>query len=231
MKKIIIIFVMLLMVTSSHLVAQDNILVNNPDNAPYWGIRVSYDYTKPGSIKAGDYIMDNFKGGSGFSAGIIYNMPLVANLYLEPGVSVFYDTYRSDDLFVTVDDMMLNNKAYIKYSQLGVRIPIMLGYHFDFNERARINVMTGPQFGIGLVGKSKIKGDQIEDFEQTDDNMYSDEGGFKRFNLQWAVGVGTTVDKFDISVKYLFGLTGRIKDSEDAKLKENQLQISVGYNF
>lgn len=231
MKRIILFLAMLFSVASVQLMAQDNSVVNNPNNAPYWGIRVSYDYTKPGSIKSEGVGVDLFKGGSGFSAGAIYNLPLVANLYLEPGASLFYDTYRTDDFTTSIGDMMFDN-AHIKLSQFGIRIPIMLGYHFDFNERARINVMTGPQFGIGLVGKYKVKGYQIEDFEPLDDdNMYSDEGGFNRLNFQWAVGAGTTIDKFDFSIKYFFGLTNMLKDGGDVKFKENLLQVSVGYNF
>lgn len=171
-----------------------------------------------------------FKGGSGISAGVAYNVPLVANLFLEPGASIFYDTYRTDDFSTNICDMLFDN-AHIKISQFGIRIPIMLGYHFDVNERARINVMTGPQFGLGLVGKYKAKGYQINDFDSSDDNLYSDDGGFNRFNLQWAVGAGTTIDKFDFSIKYFFGLTNMLKDGGDVKYKENLLQVSVGYNF
>ena len=107
----------------------------------------------------------------------------------------------------------------------------MLGYYFDFNELARINVMTGPQFGIGLVGKYKIGGGQLDSFENSSENMYDDEGGFNRFNFQWAAGVGATIDKFDVSVRYFFGLTNMLKDGGDVKFKENLLQISLGYNF
>lgn len=41
MKRIIFFFAMLLSVAGVQLMAQDNSVVNNPDNAPYWSIRVS----------------------------------------------------------------------------------------------------------------------------------------------------------------------------------------------
>lgn len=112
-----IIMAMLAIVVMTDLKAQENIVVNNPDNTPYWGIRVNYDYTIPGSVKQGGVGIDLFKGGSGFSVGAIYNLPIIANLYFEPGISLFYDTYRTDDIMVGADDMMFND-THITYSNI-----------------------------------------------------------------------------------------------------------------
>lgn len=72
--------------------AQD-ILTNNPDNAPYFGIRAGLDIACPGDISVGNVGLDFFKNGAGFNVGGIYNLPVIANFYVEPGVSLFYNTY------------------------------------------------------------------------------------------------------------------------------------------
>ena len=67
--------------------AQYSYMFNNPENHSYLGVRASLD------ISSASNGGGNYSNQAGFSAGMIYNIPLFANLYFEPGLSVFYDTF------------------------------------------------------------------------------------------------------------------------------------------
>ena len=62
-------------------------IFNNPANRAYFGVRVGADITCPGNVKSGPLSIDMFGNGAGIEFGGIYNIPLVANLYIEPGSS------------------------------------------------------------------------------------------------------------------------------------------------
>ena len=90
MKKFLI-FAMLVAIGCFSMAAQNDIL-NNPDNKPYFGIRVGGDITCPGKISAENVGVSIFSNGGGIEFGAIYNVPVVANFYIEPGLKLYYDT-------------------------------------------------------------------------------------------------------------------------------------------
>ena len=70
-------------------------IFNNPDNKGYFGIRVGGEITCPGDIKVSHVSLDVFKVGGGVEFGGIYNAPIVANLYVEPGLNLYYNAYSA----------------------------------------------------------------------------------------------------------------------------------------
>ncbi|MDE6681843.1 MAG: hypothetical protein K2J87_00275, partial [Muribaculaceae bacterium] len=91
MKKLVLISLMA--VASLGMSAQKSVL-NNPNNKPYFGARLSIDASIPGEVKytVGNASLktDPFGTGGGLSVGGVYNIPIVANLYVEPGVDLYY---------------------------------------------------------------------------------------------------------------------------------------------
>lgn len=85
------------------LAASAQVSLDSSDNHPYFGVRASLDITAPGDLKAQKVSLDVFNPGAGFSIGAIYNIPVVANLYFEPGLSLFYNT-SGLDLDTAFDD-------------------------------------------------------------------------------------------------------------------------------
>lgn len=73
-------------------VSAQDYLLNNPSNRAYFGIRVGGEVTCPGKFKANGESVKVFKNGGGFEAGAIYNVPVVANFYVEPGLKLYYTT-------------------------------------------------------------------------------------------------------------------------------------------
>lgn len=200
-------------------------IVNNPANKGYFGVRVSGDIACPGKVKSGGVSLDMFNVGGGVEAGAIYNAPIVANFYVEPGVKLFYNTYsvKKDIIDITDGYMDLNSISYHKF---GVRVPVQLGYHFDFTDDVKVSVFTGPELEIGFLDRCHGKGDDYSEWV----DAYGDEGSMNRVNVLWNIGAGVTYNQF------YFGVTGAIgmcnmMDESNIKFHESRVSLSLGYNF
>lgn len=206
-------------------VMAQNTIVNNPDNKAYFGIRVCGEVTCPGKISEDNVGISIFKNGGGVEFGGIYNAPVVANFYIEPGLKFYYNTYSLKNEFVEAlqDDIIFNSVSLKKF---GMRIPVMAGYHFDFTNDIKVSVFTGPELEIGFSAKEYDKGHNIEMSE----SVYGEDGGMNRVNLLWGIGAGISYQHFYFGVNGGIGMLNMLSDS-DAKFHENRVTFSVGYNF
>lgn len=195
-------------------------LLNNPDNHGYWGVRASLDISCPGDMKIMGIGVDAFKNGAGFSIGGIYNAPIVANFYIEPGLNLYYNTYSLSKLF---KDEIKTSSASIR--KFGMRIPVMAGYHFDFTPDAKVSVFTGPELEIGFTAKGHTKIGNTS----TSESLYTDDG-MNRVDCLWRLGAGVTFGNYYGSVSGAFGLANMF-DIDDVSLHENLVSITLGYNF
>lgn len=202
-----------------------NAIFNNPDNKAYFGLRVSGVVTCPGNVSEHNVSVDAFKNGGGFEIGGIYNMPIVANFYIEPGIKFYKSSFSLKDEFVEdiEDDIRLNSVSIKKY---GFRIPVMAGYHFDFTDNVKVSAFTGPELEIGLSAKEYVKGYNIE----TSGDLYGDDGGMKRVDLLWGIGAGVTYKQFYFGVNGNIGMLN-MTDDRDIKFHENHVTFIVGFNF
>lgn len=240
MKKLAIALAVVAMAAGS---ASAQRVVNNPDNKPFWGVRASLDISCPtkttvkdGDFKESEKLLNN---GVGFSVGAIYHLPIVANFYFEPGVSLFYNTW-SDKLDSDEKDDYKHNS----YRQTGIRIPLNLGYHFDFTDDFKLSVFTGPQVQVGfscdnyqtLKDEWKWEWSDGGESKHQAPSMYSGDNGFNRFNMSWNVGVGFTFKQMYLGVTGSLEMTNmmRIKnkpDNYDITTRMNTVGIALGYNF
>lgn len=202
-----------------------NTIVNNPDNKAYFGIRVGGEVTCPGKITADNVGISAFNNGGGVEFGGIYNVPVAANFYIEPGLKFYYNTYSLKDDFVDAlqDDIIFNSLSFKKF---GMRIPVMAGYHFDFTDDIKAYIFTGPELEIGFSAKEYIKGHNIEMSE----SLYGEDGGMKRVDLLWGIGAGISYQNFCFDIKGGIGMLNMV-DVSNVKFHENRVTFSVGYNF
>lgn len=229
MKKLLLSLVAALTVAGA---ASAQNVVNNPNNRAYFGIRASYDLTCPGSWKAHDHDMDLFKNGSGLSVGLIYNQPIVANLYVEPGLNLYYNTtgLKLDGGFDELGDIIDVKHASLR--SFGMRVPVMFGYHFDFLPNLNMSVFTGPELQVGFSNDSYITMDlngRKAFHEATSE--YGDDGSMNRVDCKWKFGVG-----FNINTNYYVGLEGAVgmvdlAKHENVTYHENRFSVTLGYNF
>lgn len=207
--------------------AQDRVF-NNPDNKGYFGIRVAGEVTCPGDLTFGGFGIDAYKNGGGIEFGAIYNAPIVANFYVEPGLKLYYNTYSGNmDLFVDSeydDDELFDSMSVRK---LGMRIPVMAGYHFDFTDNVKVSVFTGPELEVGFSAKEHIKSGSYSFSE----SIYGEEGGLNRVDLSWGFGAGVTLKKLYIGVSGTVGMLNMLSDGEGVKFHENRASLTLGYNF
>lgn len=199
--------------------AQDY-LFDNPDNKDYFGVRIGVDITStpgPGS--------DTYSNGAGFSVGAVYNIPVYKNLYVEPGLSLFYDTFSDNILAAADGSLEMPLQIGRSFRNFGFRIPIVAGYHFDFTDQVTIAPFTGPQFNLSLYAHDHYD----KPFSMESRSLFG-ENGFKHFDVQWTIGASVTYDRFVFTAAGAFGIT-RVYSMSTDRIRRNTCTISVGYNF
>ncbi|MBD5213637.1 MAG: porin family protein [Bacteroidales bacterium] len=198
-------------------VSAQNLLLENPDNKPYFGARLGLDVTST----AGE-TYDTYTNGAGFNVGAIYNIPVVKNFYFEPGISLFYNTFGQE--IATGHNELSVIKESIR--NFGFRVPFNFGYRFDFTDDMSIYVYTGPVLNLNLTAKAHFDGNEFVD-------SYSNSlmgNGFKRADMQWDFGVGYSYNKLYVQVGGGVGVTKVYSDAVDS-FRRNTFNLAVGYNF
>lgn len=214
---------LLLMAAACFGATAQSTLLNNPDNKAYFGVRVGGEVTCPGDVTEGKYSMDLYNNGGGFEFGGVYNLPIVANLYIEPGLKLYYNTYSfNNDLF----EDLIDDPGSLTVKKFGMRIPVMAGYHFDFTENIKVYVFTGPELEIGFTAKATVK----DKYEKYTESMYAEDGGLHRVDLSWGIGAGVSYKNYYFGVSGDLGMLNMYKDSS-YKFHENRVTFSLGYNF
>lgn len=222
MKKLIATALGVMALTAS---AQNDIF-DNPDNKAYFGVRAGLDISAPGDLKLNNLKIDGFKPGAGFNVGAIYNIPVVANFYVEPGIGLFYSTFGvKDEYLENIEGGIKYDKAYI--NTFGMRIPVMAGYHFDFTSDMKIRVFTGPEFEIGFSSNQHVKADGLD----VSESMYGEDGTMRRFNFLWGFGAGVDYGHYYLGISGGIGLTNLFKDDWGIEFQQSHVSISLGYNF
>lgn len=223
-------------------------MFDNPENKAYFGARVALDISSAAN-GGGAY-----SNQAGFSIGAVYNIPLWTNLYFEPGLMAFYDTfgtsswqtYKTDNILMDASGSQMvgddGNPVYqeVGYQQdgsirnFGFRIPLSVGFHFDFTEDIKVSVFTGPQFNFNLVARYHQNAVHVPAVrtESSNRSLFGTEG-FKRLDFQWNFGAGITYQAYYMSLQGSWGIT----DMKSATailprdLQRNMFSITLGYNF
>lgn len=238
------------MVTSMSGWAATSYMFDNPENRAYFGVRVALDISSAAN-GGGAY-----SNKAGFSAGAVYNIPILMNFYFEPGLSVFYNTFGTaswetssyeipqvgpdgqpiigSDGNQIVDKVDFNYQVDGSIRNLGFRIPLNFGYHFDFAEDIKVHVYTGPQLNMNLLARYHRNEVLVPEKKAPAESMslFGTEG-FKRFDLQWNFGVGVTYQTYYLGLGGSWGITN-MKSSTDVlrrDLRRNIFSITLGYNF
>ena len=219
----------------------ESMMFNNPENEAYFGVRASVDISS--AANGGAF----YSNKPGFSVGAVYNIPIVVNLYFEPGLSLFYDVFGTvyfDTETVTIPATQPGGEATEKdvlyqvdgsVRNLGFRVPLNIGYHFDFAPDLKVNVFTGPQVNASLWARSytyeyiKPTGAKVENSSESAFGT----GGFKHIDLQWNFGVGLDYGRYMVAVQGSIGMT-RLRDAVpliQKNMRRNIFSITLGYNF
>ena len=225
MKKSVLSLIAGLMLAAPAALAQDEIF-DNPENRAYLGVRLGVDISCPTDLSNNGFHIDLFKPGAGFDAGVVYNIPLWKNLYFEPGLSIFYSTMKSD---VYLGDVLGESDIRISARQFGFRVPLRVGYHFDF-ESCKVMVFTGPRVSLPVVGRLHYSGKSTDGYKISDsDNLYGDDSNIRRCDIGWQFGAGVNYGNWLFEISGTVGMLDMYKGP--GSFHENGVDITVGYNF
>lgn len=238
---------LLMFIGSLATVNAQSYMFDNPENRTYFGFRVGLDISSAANGGA------MFSNKPGFNLGVVYNIPVVANLYFEPALHMFYNTFGTVHLekypYTLTDEAGVETEYFKLYQvdgtlrNFGFRVPLNIGYHFDFSDELSIAIFTGPQINLNVVaryhqnqvitpGNEVVKSESVDVFGT---------GGFKHLDLQWNFGVGINYQRYFMSLGGSVGVTdmktgtvvntGRYAVDLTRDIRRNLFNISVGYNF
>ncbi len=211
-------------------VSAGSVVLDNPDNHSYFGVRIAWDYTMHSTWHGdyNDFSISMFKPGSGVSAGVAYHRPIVANFFFEPQLSLFYNTYVFDDLHIT--EGMAVKASNPTVATAGFRLPLQLGYRFDIFRDLSIGVLTGPELSYCFAGKVRLPKSLKQDPDyKAISAVFGKDGFSNRFNIAWTAGAGFYMGQWQVNICGSFGLNNRC--TTEASFKEYRVTVSAGYNF
>ncbi len=202
----------------------------NPDwfdsgtNHTRFGVRLSWDLNSPST--SFNNIIPTYHNGSGLSAGAFLNVPLYKNMYIEPGLSLYYNTMIisqniRDDIEL---DYPLTPEGSLRNS--GFRIPLVVGYRFDFTDDVSVSVFTGPQLNLGLTMKEYVNATHRRE------SLY--DHGWHRCDAQWLFGLRFYYsDNWIADITGGIGMTNMVDTSiyKNGKFRRNTFSIGIGYLF
>lgn len=230
----------LLIAASAFPASAQDIFDSSETNAPYFGIRLSYELASPTDLNVGHGMakINMFDNGSGFNIGAIYNIPLWKNLYFEPGASIYYNTFAINRDILNLGDQEFDNAST---RQWGLRIPLNLGYHFDILPELRLAFFTGPEFNLSFKGNQHYSVDKYN----VTAPLFGDEGIFNRADIKWRFGVGATfATNYYVAISGAVGMCDIFRNDitvsaeelgypieATASMRSNIFNFTLGYNF
>lgn len=221
-----------------------SLIFSNPDNHEFIGARAGLNFTSVANGGAA------YSSEVGFEGGLIYHKPVVMNLYLEPGVMIFSNPFGTshwdyiEKPYLDQDNKPTENTYKIWYQvqgsvrNIGLRIPLMLGYHFDISEDTQIHIFGGPQANVNFTATYQGDffggpSDKLEEEMAKNGSLFRKDGGFKRFDLQWRLGAGVTYGHIFASLSGSWGFS-TLKSSTPSlpnDIRRNLFALTAGYNF
>ncbi len=238
MKKLALILGTILLGCTLSAKAQD-ISFESDDNRPFLGVRLGLDISCPTNWKASNIggtgaslSMPLFDNGAGFDLGAVYNIPLWKNLYFEPGLSIYYNTMGCS--ITAIDDSEIGAPTDLSGSirRFGFRIPFQAGYRVDFTDLGfSLSAFTGPVLTAGLIGReyATIQSDGLK--ESGNENIYGHDGFLNRVDIGWKFGVGAEYNRFVLQLSGTIGMCNMLSGAMNTKYRDNNVALTVGYNF
>lgn len=198
-----------------------------PSGRSRLGVRVSYELACPTDVKINDVMKATaFSNGSGFSAGLVYNVPLFYGVYVEPGLKVYYNTYSLNRKLFTEDFAGENLPDGASMRIWGARVPVSLGYKLRLLPEVAVSVFTGVDLDLGLTARMHL--DQND--EKSSQNEYGSKGSLNRPDVKWTFGAGVDLGRYVYAgVSGAIGRCDMLK--KDYSMHGNRFDITLGFNF
>ena len=185
-----------------------------------WGVKASFDINKPGKWKVGGTSTTLYTSGLGFSVGGVYSHYFNDNLFLEPSLSIFYDTYGCD--FIIEEGMGRDYSPGIY--KVGLRLPLVLGYTFDITDDFAVSVFTGPEFNYAFAGDYRWKDKSMQDIAG-DMHLFGKDGAERRISCAWKGGIGFPFSDWRVDFEAAVGISDILPHTPSCR--ENRFSLSL----
>jgi hypothetical protein len=155
--------------------------ISASSSGDYLGSIVNYGY-------GGDTEKSSYKADAGFSIGVLMDMRLYHNLYLQIGLNytnIKYKNSFSGNYFDEINDgnYVYKGEAYDdfreNYTLNYIDIPLIFSYRYKLSEKTNLQLNLGPYISYGLSGKMKLSGttdwpslDEYYNGKSTGENYY-----------------------------------------------------------
>lgn len=167
--------------------------------------------TATSKATSGSVTVTDKDNNSGFFVGGAMNFEIADAIGIQPALEFSYAGRTEKDV--------LNND--VKYSTMGVRIPIDVNYGLELSSDFKLAAYVGPSIYLGITNQGK-SGDVTVDYY---------ENNFSRFGLGLGFGAWCDIkDMIRVKIGYDLGLLNR-DTRDDMSYKESGLMFSVGYIF
>lgn len=182
------------------------------------GVTESFLQSKVGSSS------QNYNFRTGYQIGAFAEMPLNRNISLRPSLQLTQKGFKKVE-GTTGTAFYWNRNFSTNYLEL----PLDVVYNFHLNHDAKIQVGTGPVFGIGLFGKNKTIITGSDSTGQPHTEYWEGTDAFdKRFDFGWDFLVSLKCHRASISVNYNHGLVNLLTDG-DHTAKNRSFALTLGY--
>ena len=167
-----------------------------------------------------DASLSDQKSKIGFNAGLFMNAPLAANFSIQP--EIIY-TQMGDKADATILGTNYSGSRNLDY----VSLPVM----FQYNATPSFYLEAGPEFGLLVSAKNKLKNETTGDLIATSDDYKDD---LNNFNFGLGLGAGYYfTPNVGLTARYVAGFTDIYKDGQNAgdAVKNNVFQVGLAYKF
>jgi len=154
----------------------------------------------------------------GYNVGGLVDYEFVPNAGIQSGLVLTAKGAKAD---VENVDATIN--------MLYIEIPVNIIYKIDLNASntpVKFNVNVGPYLAYGVGGKISIESGGVT----ASVNTFSEDGGYKKFDLGLGLGVGFEFGKITANCGWEMGLIN-VADAEDTDIKTMNCYLSIGYKF
>lgn len=177
----------------------------------------------------GDDIGD-LDGLTGFHVGGLVEIPISEKFSVQPEI-LYSSQGASEEYSETIFGSTISYESKIKLAY--INIPIMAKYYVIDG----LSIEAGPQFGILASAKAEAEASGMGQSESIDEDI---KDAFKTLDIGFGLGAGYRLNNgLFFSARYVLGISNIAEDEdndpdfddESIKLKNNVIQLSVGFSF
>ena len=166
----------------------------------------------------------NYNFRTGYQVGVFTEVPLDRYISLRPSLQLTQKGFKKIEGAPGTAFYWNRN-----FSSDYLELPLDVVYNFHLNKNAKIQIGTGPVFGIGLFGKNKTIITGTDSAGQSHTEYWEWNDVFeKRFDFGLDFLISFKCNRASISANYNHGLFNLLTDG-DHTAKNRSLALTLGY--